>query len=528
MACLLIGLTLESRAEPQIPTTATQKFLAGIREHNFTKVDDALKEGADINFHYEASDADFSLTDWTPLMKAIAELAYVLVTCQCRLNGVMLFGSDTIKEEYKKNISNLILIIKNLLQQSGLDRTYQGIKGRSASLLCKHALELLSAKTLIPPYTTRTPEENFTKALTDLTQQLPISELTHPSQAYQLVRGTTSPMFRRDGIFEPIPQCYKFPFVFDPNYDISAYGIEKLHPFDAKKYGKVWNLLKEKLGLTAENIYTPEIVSNADIELVHTPKYVSSLQNSTTLGILADMDSLGWLPDSFIQKILLDPVKLATGGTLLATDLALRYGWAINIAGGYHHAKSRELVRGFCIINDISIAAKKILIKHPHFRILIVDLDAHQGNGHEEISMHEKNIAIFDMYNVDTWPGDYPCQERINFDYPLPAKTKDAEYLQLLTQELPKTFDSVKPDLVIYNAGTDVYEEDPLGMLSISRQAIVQRDEFVFQESIKRNVPIVMVLSGGYHSQSYSIIAQSIENLWKKLLIHTYEPVHEI
>ena len=230
-------------------------------------------------------------------------------------------------------------------------------------------------------------------------------------------------------------------------------------------------------------------VSDADLALVHCNEYVTSLQNSATIGILADMDSLGRLPNSFVKKVLLDPVKLATGGTILATELAREYGWSINIAGGYHHAKSRELVRGFCLINDICIAAKKILMKDPEAKILIVDLDAHQGNGHEEIAAEDKRIAIVDFYNADTWPGDYPCQKRINFDYPLKAHTKDAEYLNLLKQELPKVIDIVKPTLIIYNAGTDIFEKDPLGMLSISRQGIIERDQFVFKEAIGRKIP---------------------------------------
>ena len=211
---------------------------------------------------------------------------------------------------------------------------------------------------------------------------------------------------------------------------------------------------------------------------------------------------------------------MATGGTIIGADLALEYGWAINLSGGYHHAKRAEPVAGgFCIINDICIAARKVLMKHPNYRILIVDLDAHQGNGHEDVAETEKQIAIFDVYNGKTWPGDFACQERINYNFPVDGrKTDDKAYLTLLAKELPKAIDTVKPDLIIYNAGTDVYYEDPIGCMALTKQGIINRDEMVFTHALTRNIPILMVLSGGYHAQSYAIISASVENIWKKLL----------
>ena len=130
----------------------------------------------------------------------------------------------------------------------------------------------------------------------------------------------------------------------------------------------------------------------------------------------------------------------------------------------------------------------------PGIRILIVDLDAHQGNGHEDVAENEKQIAIFDIYNGKTWPGDFPCQERINYNFPVDGrKTNDAVYLALLNEELPKAIDAVKPDLIIYNAGTDVYYEDPIGSMALTIPGIINRDELVFTQAITRNIPILMV-----------------------------------
>lgn len=156
-------------------------------------------------------------------------------------------------------------------------------------------------------------------------------------------------------------------------------------------------------------------------------------------------------------------------------------------------------------------------MQYPHFRILVVDLDAHQGNGVTQIARNQKNIFIFDMYNGDTWPGDFVEKERIDFDYPLKAYMKDEEYLSLLAKELPKAIDSVKPDLIIYNAGTDIYFKDTIGALGITAQGITKRDEIVFENALNRNIPITMVFSGGYHTDSALIISESLKNLFNKL-----------
>ena len=350
-----------------------------------------------------------------------------------------------------------------------------------------------------------------------------ISQLTTPVNPDDASSATSITSYVASKTFKKLQKNEKLPIIFDANYDISFGGLESLHPFDTKKYGKVSQYLLKAFSLTPDQFYKPDLVTDEDLLLVHTQEYLETLKNSFTLGLIADMPFLGLLPNKLAQKALLHPVKLATGGTIIGADLALEYGWAINLSGGYHHAKKAEPVAGgFCIINDICIAARKILLKHPEYRILIVDLDAHQGNGHEDVAENEKQIAIFDIYNGKTWPGDFPCQERINYNFPVDGrKTNDAVYLALLNEELPKAIDAVKPDLIIYNAGTDVYYEDPIGSMALTIPGIINRDELVFTQAITRNIPILMVLSGGYHSKSYQIISKSVENVWYKLLINT-------
>ena len=162
-------------------------------------------------------------------------------------------------------------------------------------------------------------------------------------------------------------------------------------------------------------------------------------------------------------------------------------------------------------------------------RVLIVDLDAHQGNGlpsvyfqpndTEAVDDYQQNIAIFDMYNRDIYPGDRNARQYITYCYPLPISTKDKEYLTILAEELPKCIAEFQPDLIYYNAGTDIYEEDSLGRLAISSNGIIARDEIVFQLCHHTHIPVVMVLSGGYTLASANIITMSLENLHQKNLI---------
>lgn len=198
----------------------------------------------------------------------------------------------------------------------------------------------------------------------------------------------------------------------------------------------------------------------------------------------------------------------------LGAQLALKDGWAINLSGGYHHAK-RDSGGGFCVYADIPLAAVKILEQHPDHTIMIVDLDAHQGNGHESCLKDEPRVAIYDIYNKDIYPRDIEARKRINFNHPVYTGIEDDAYLELLSSTLPAALDQVRPNLIIYNAGTDVFEEDQLGLMRISENGIIKRDELVFQYAHERNIPIVMVLSGGYTKKSAGIIGKSVHNILK-------------
>jgi len=321
----------------------------------------------------------------------------------------------------------------------------------------------------------------------------------------------------------------KLPIVYSPDYNISFYGLEYLHPFDSKKYGKVFQFLLDHAGMKKEQFVVPTMITDQELLRVHTEEYLKTLEKSAVVAGIAQLGALAWLPNSQVQKHLLNPMRLATEGTIQAAELALKYGWAINLSGGYHHAKANS-GGGFCFFADIPLAIYKVLDKKKaelspdafkQYKVLIVDLDAHQGNGNEDIcgkGEYKENIDIFDIFNEQNYPHDEAAKAFITYKNPVKSGIKDAEYLGILETELPKALEKTKPKLIIYNAGTDIFENDPIGGMKISAAGIIKRDEIVFTLAHKHKIPIVMVLSGGYTKQSADIIGKSIHNFLSKVL----------
>ncbi len=305
--------------------------------------------------------------------------------------------------------------------------------------------------------------------------------------------------------------------VYHTNYDISFLGLEKVHPFDTHKYSKVYDYLNKKNILKKVEVLEPKPVSNQDLLKVHTHDYLNSLGSSKVVAHISGVELLSWLPNFVLQRGLLQPMKYATGGTILAAEQALEHGLAINLSGGYHHAK-RTNGEGFCYFADIPLAVYNLWEKKPDLNIMIIDLDAHQGNGVSTVFNKDPRVTIVDGFNKDTYPA-HDWQARALVDYPIPFKpyTADKEYLGNIKITIMNALGTKKPDLIIYNAGTDIFEEDPLGHLSVSAAGIIERDRFVFSTAHDNNIPLAMVLSGGYSPKSAEIIGKSLENILVQL-----------
>lgn len=327
----------------------------------------------------------------------------------------------------------------------------------------------------------------------------------------------------------------KLPIVFHPNYDIGLLGIEKLHPFDSKKYGKVAAYIKKHLHVANEHFYRPQQeVSREDLEKVHDSKYLDQLKNSATVERITEVPGLRLIPNFLLQSNMLSPMRYATQGTIDAAFLALKRGIAINLSGGYHHAKQEE-GGGFCVYADIPLAIKKLREQQPNLKVLYVDLDAHQGNGVESCLKYDKDTYIVDFFNKQNYPQDWGAMARINKAvcdlYCDEHKNRggnrkgfacancNAQYLKMLHQALDASFKEFKPDIIFYNAGTDCFEEDFIGTMALTKDGIVERDEIVFTKAKELDIPLCMTLSGGYSKKSADIIGSSIVNLNNKGLL---------
>jgi acetoin utilization deacetylase AcuC-like enzyme len=181
---------------------------------------------------------------------------------------------------------------------------------------------------------------------------------------------------------------------------------------------------------------------------------------------------------------------------------ARQYGVAMNVAGGTHHAFA-DKGEGFCLLNDVAIAANYLLEQKMAHRIIVIDLDVHQGNGTAAIFRSEPRVFTFSMHGKDNYPLH---KETSDLDLPLLTGTRDPEYLRLLRETLPALFTMHRPDFAFFIAGVDILETDKLGHLKVSPEGCRQRDEFVFETCLKNKVPLVVSMGGGYSPRIASIV----------------------
>ena len=299
------------------------------------------------------------------------------------------------------------------------------------------------------------------------------------------------------------------PLVYSPSYNITAFGLEKLHPFDGTKYRRIHAWLIRQGIRRASDFAPPAQCSMEDMRRVHTADYLSSLSSSAKLAEKLEIGVVGYLPNWFVDWRVLGPKRLATGGTVLACRLAREHGLAINLGGGFHHASS-DHGHGFCIYADTPIALAALHAETPFRSALVVDTDAHQGDGTAQVIQQWPWANAIDFYEESLFPVP---KERESYPVPLPSGMSGADYLDRLHRELPAALDRFQPEFVVYNAGSDVLANDPLTTLQLSLDDMVERDLYVATEVRRRGIAMAMVLSGGYGPQSWEAHARSIEAL---------------
>uniref|UniRef100_A0A8C5RYB0 Histone deacetylase 11 n=1 Tax=Laticauda laticaudata TaxID=8630 RepID=A0A8C5RYB0_LATLA len=319
-------------------------------------------------------------------------------------------------------------------------------------------------------------------------------------------------MPHRTELYQDTPStCW--PIVYSPDYNISFLGLEKLHPFDAGKWGKIINFLKEAKLITDDLIVQAQEATEEDLLVVHTRHYLNRLKWSFVVATITEIPPVLFMPNFLVQRKVLRPLRTQTGGTIMAGKLAIERGWAINIGGGFHHCSS-DRGGGFCAYADITLTIRFLFERVEGVsRATIIDLDAHQGNGHERDFLEDRRVYIMDVYNRYIYPGDGLAKRAIKRKVELDWGTEDTEYLQKVKTHVEGALNEMRPDIIIYNAGTDILDGDPLGGLAISPEGIIERDEIVFRAARKHKIPILMVTSGGYQKRTARIIADSLLNL---------------
>jgi histone deacetylase 11 len=302
------------------------------------------------------------------------------------------------------------------------------------------------------------------------------------------------------------------PLIYSDDYNISAFGLEYLNPFDGHKYSKIQkHLIHSRLRISADFIKPLEI-SKDQLLTVHTEKYLDSLKDAHVLAKIFEVSAAPFIPIPLLDWRILQPMRLASGGTLMACRLALQNGLAINLSGGYHHADQNH-GEGFCCYSDVPIALKLLKQEGKLGQALIIDTDAHQGNGFANVLRDTNWGHVLDLFDESVFPFPKVLED---ISVPLPEGTNGQDYLKALRKHVPEAITKFNPDLIVYNAGSDVLASDPLSSLLVSPAQMCERDLYVVSQARNRGIPLAMVLSGGYSKESAATHAQSIESILRK------------
>lgn len=286
--------------------------------------------------------------------------------------------------------------------------------------------------------------------------------------------------------------------------EIYKYQLPKGHRFPMEKYELIPQQLLHEGIVTTENFFEPNILAEEWILAVHESDYWEQLKNQT-------------LPPKAARKIglpmsahLVKRGRIISQGTIDCALYALEHGVAMNIAGGTHHSYP-DRGEGFCVINDFAIASRYLLANKLAKKILIVDLDVHQGNGTAVVFQGEKRVFTFSMHGAKNYPLR---KETSDLDIPLADQTDDSTYLSILKDQLPDLIERVKPDFICYLSGVDVLATDKLGRLGMTLAGCKERDLVVFEQCQKYGIPVVVSMGGGY-SERLSHIVDAHTNTYK-------------
>ena len=277
----------------------------------------------------------------------------------------------------------------------------------------------------------------------------------------------------------------RLPVVHHPAYQAS---LRPGHRFPMGKFRRLAEVLVEKKIVDAERFFAPVEAPAGWLLLAHDPAYVTAVLGGTVDASIERR--IGFSVDAAVAR----RARLAASGTLLAARLALEAGIACNTAGGGHHAAFGHGA-GFCVFNDVAIAARVLLAEGAVGRVAVIDCDVHQGDGTAAIFSGDERVFTVSVHAESNFPARKVAGD---LDIGLPDETGDDGYLAVLEAHLPAVIDRIRPELVFYNAGVDPHGDDHLGRLALTDGGLRARDDLILRECLKRNVAVAGVIGGGY------------------------------
>ncbi len=307
--------------------------------------------------------------------------------------------------------------------------------------------------------------------------------------------------------------------VYDDKYNVGSLGAV------GSRYAAALEHLKTSAIADTLQIHPP---TEYDVAASHDPEYLESLKDTEVLRGIFELDIAPTEEELLAIK---EAQRLQYCGTQTAADLALKHGFAVNLGGGLHHA-SRGAGSGFCLYNDITAATERLLETGKAKRILIVDLDAHQGNGYEEDLWplcQTGNVCIFDAYEplIFPFPAGEAVKQSIHYYIPYMKDDRGDCFIDYLVKGIELPFQEFQPDFVIYNAGTDTMEGDPVTHLGQTAEAIKDRDVVVVESWRRRGIPVLMCMSGGYGAAVPKVVAESLCNILNPPKVEWGQPDEE-
>jgi acetoin utilization deacetylase AcuC-like enzyme len=275
-----------------------------------------------------------------------------------------------------------------------------------------------------------------------------------------------------------------FKLVYSDAYDLNL----GQHVFQAQKYRLIHDRLLRERFAEPSDFVTPEPAADEDLLLAHAPEWIAKLKTGTLTYHEIMQLEIPYSPKTVAAFI------LAAGGSILAARNAIRDGFGFNVGGGFHHG-FRAHGEGFCAINDVAVAVRRIQKDGAAEKVMVVDTDVHQGNGTASIFADDPTVFTLSIHHLNNYPYEKPPS---NLDVNLDDGVSDAEYLRKLEDALLPSVDEFRPNLIMYVSGADAYMEDQLGGLLVTYDGLARRDRLVFETARQRGIPVCAVLAGGY------------------------------